>query len=70
MQQGGRTNWNVPDVVGNARMRGAEYKPTCDDVGGATGCWWIMVGIRLNIADTIERRPHESIGNGSNGCGG
>jgi hypothetical protein len=50
---------------GECEDEGDKYKLTCDDVGGATGCWWIRVGIRLNIADTIERR--ELIGNGSNG---
>jgi hypothetical protein len=69
MQQGGRTNWNVPDVVGDVRMRWAKYEPMCNDVGGATGCWWIRVGVRSNIAN-IERRQCESIGNGNNRCGG
>jgi hypothetical protein len=51
MQKRSWTSCDVPDIMGNARMRATKSEPSDNDIGAMMCCWWIRFWARLNIAD-------------------
>ena len=42
----------MPNIMGNVRMGGTEFKTLNDDMGESTCYWWIWFGVWSNVANT------------------